>query len=376
MAARRSGLLSRREGPGDVLDRRALNRAALHRQLLLHRATLDVVATVHHIGGLNAQHPDDPYLALHSRLAGFALDDLTTAIVEGRLVRSTMMRATQHLVTPADFRALRPVLAPLLTRVQRNTFGRRTAGVDLGDLLAEARELLAGGELTRPELGRRLAASRPGADGTALAWSVQYLLPVLHPAPSGTWRTLTTTPFALADTWLGPLDPPDPRRLVRHYLAAFGPAGVADIRAWSGVSGLREVVADMRDELRTFRDEAGRIRYDLPDAPRPHPDTPAPARLLAGYDNLLLAYADRTRVMTDDVRRRVCVGDLVEQTILVDGMVSGTWELDRNAATVTVRPFTRLAPADAEALAAEAHRVLGLAAPDAAAPDVRILRPA
>lgn len=374
MGARRSGLANRGAGTGgDVLYRRALNRATLHRQLLLHRATLDVVEAVHRVGGLNAQHPNDPYLALHSRLAGFTLADLTTAIARRRLVRSTMMRATQHLVTPADFRSLRPVLAPLLTRVQRNTFGRRTAGVDLGQVVAEARGLLADGVLTRPELGRRLAASRPGADGMALAWSVQYLLPVLHPAPSGTWDTLTTTPFALADTWLGPMYPPDPRQLVRRYLSAFGPAAAADMRAWSGVSGLREVVEDMRGELRTFRDEAGRDLYDLPEAPRPDPDTPAPARLLAGYDNLLLAYADRTRVMTDETRRRVCVGDLVDHTILIDGVVSGTWQLDRDAAKVTVRPFTRLAPANVEALVTQAHRVLDLTVPDAAAPDVQIL---
>ncbi|MDO3700098.1 winged helix DNA-binding domain-containing protein [Micromonospora sp. C28SCA-DRY-2] len=372
MGARRPGTTG---APVETLDRRALGRATLARQLLLRRAPLDVVTATARLGGLNAQHANDPYLALHSRLAGFTAADLTAAIETGRLVRSTMMRATQHLVTAADYRALRPVLTPLLTRVQRNAFGRRTAGIDLAAVVAEAREILAGAALTRPDLGRRLAAGRPGADGTALAWSVQYLLPLLHPAPSGTWDATGATPFALAEPVLGPLDPPDPRRLVRRHLAAFGPATAADVRAWSGVAGLREVIAGMAAELRVFRDEDGRLRYDLPDAPRPDPATPAPVRLLAGFDNLLLAHADRSRVMTDEVRRRVCVGDLVAPTVLVDGMVAGIWELDRRAGVVTVRPFARIPPDELAAVRAEGERVLRFAAPDAAAPEVRILRP-
>jgi hypothetical protein len=357
----------------EVLGRRALNRATLCRQSLLRRGTTGVVETVEAIGGLNAQHTDDPYLALHSRLADFTLADLTAAVEDCRLVRACLLRATQHLVSAGDFRWLRPILSPLLARVQRNAFGRRTAGVDMTELVADARAILAGRTLSRPELGRRLAQRRPGVDPTALAWSAQYLLPLLHPAPSGIWGTRGAIPLALAEERLGALEPPDPRRLVSRYLAAFGPATTADLRAWSGVSGLPQVVADMAGELRAFRDESGRQLYDLPDAPRPDPDTPAPVRLLAGFDNLLLAHADRTRIMTDETRRRVCVGDLVSPTVLVDGMVSGTWELDRRAGLVTVAPFTRLSPADTDAVVAEGHRMLRLAAPDAAPHDVRIV---
>ncbi|MEU6076942.1 winged helix DNA-binding domain-containing protein [Micromonospora sp. NPDC047074] len=366
---------TRRQGPPaatEVLGRRALNRATLHRQLLLRRGGTGVVEAVERIAGLNAQGPNDPYLALHSRLAGGTLADLTRAIEDGHLVRSCLLRATQHLVSADDFRWLRPLLDPLLARVQRNVFGRRTAGVDLTELVADAREILAGRTLTRAELGRRLAERRPAADRTALAWSAQYLLPLLHPAPSGTWDTRGATPLVLATERLGPMARPDPRRLVSRYLAAFGPATTADLRTWSGVSGLPQVVADMAGELRAFRDESGRRLYDLPDAPRPDPDTPAPVRLLAGFDNLLLAHADRTRLMTDEIRRRVCVADLIMPTVLVDGMVAGTWELDRRAGLVTVVPFARLRPADADAVAAEGHRVLRLAAPDTTPHDVRI----
>lgn len=149
-----------------------------------------------------------------------------------------------------DFRLVRPALAPLLQRVQRNVFGSRTAGVDLEELIAEAREHLADGRvLTRPDLGRLLAQRRPGADPADLGWSVQYLEPIVHPAPSGIWNTRGPTPFALAD-WTGiraEATPADARQLVRRYLAAFGPATASDARAWSGVSGMREVFEQLPD---------------------------------------------------------------------------------------------------------------------------------
>lgn len=345
------------------LTTRALGRATLDRQLLTERAGLSVVAATERLFGLNAQDPNLPYLALWSRLHPFAIDDLTAAIEDGSLVRSVLVRATQHVVSAADFRLVRPLLAPLLRRVQRNTFGRRTAGVDLDELVAEAGDLLAEGRvLTRPELGRRLAVRRPGAERTALGWSVQYLLPVVHPAPSGTWNVRGATPFARADVPASS----DPEELVRRYLAAFGPASVADARAWSGIGGLREVFDGMRPRLRTFTDERGRELFDLPDAPVPSGDEPAPVRMLPEFDAPLLAFSDRTRIMTDEVRRQVCVGDGVAATVLVDGTVAATWSIARadDAAVLTVRPLRPLARADRDEIEAEARRLLGFTDPE------------
>ncbi|OXM43860.1 DNA glycosylase AlkZ-like family protein [Amycolatopsis alba] len=144
-----------------LLSPRALNRALLGRQLLLGRVDLGVAEAIEHLFGLNAQDPDLAYFALWNRLERFEIQDLTVAIERGVLVRSTMMRATQHLMSAADFRLVRPALAPLLRRVQRNAFGSRTTGVDLGELVADTAELLEGsGVLTRPELGRALARTR------------------------------------------------------------------------------------------------------------------------------------------------------------------------------------------------------------------------
>lgn len=345
-----------------MLSRRVLNRAVLDRQLLSARVALPVTEAVERVLGLNAQSPDLPYLALWSRLSGFAIKDLTAALEDRSVVRSTLMRATQHVVSVPDFRLLRPAVAPLLRRVQRNAFGGRTRGVDLDALVASARELLADRVLTRPELGRLLARQWPEADPNALGWTVQYLEPLVHPAPSGTWQTYGPTPFASAD-WIGVAEPDLPR-LVRRYLAAFGPATVADARAWSGVAGLREVFAGM--DLRRYRGEDGRELFDLPEASLPDPDTPVPVRFLPEFDAPLLAYHDRTRIMTDEVRRAVCVGAGVAATVLVDGTVAATWatETEDDTVVLTVRPFRRPSTADRHAVTEEALALLAFTHPD------------
>lgn len=352
----------------DVLSTRALNRAVLARQLLLERCELPIVEAVERVVGLNAQDPNPPYLALWNRVDGFAVDDLTTAIEERAIVRSTLLRATQHLVSVADFRLIRPAVAPLLRRVQRSGFGRRTAGVDLDALVAEARALLADGRtLTRPELGRVLAERHPGADPTALGWTVQYLEPLVHPAPSGTWNTHGAILVASAD-WTGvaaEATVDDMGRLMRRYLSAFGPATVADARAWSGVSGLREVFDKLRPDLRVYADESGRELFDLPDAPEPVADQPAPVRILPAFDAPVLAYADRTRVMTDEIRRQVCVGAAIAAVVLVDGTVAATWTITQtdDAVELTVQPLRGLSSTDQSAVEAEAHRLLAFIAP-------------
>lgn len=324
-----------------------------------------MVDAVERVLGLNAQSPNPPYLALWSRLDGFAGKDLTAALEDRSVVRSVLMRATQHIVSAPDFALVRTAVTPLFRRVQRNTFGSRTRSVDLEALVAEARELLADGAvLTRPELGRALAASRPGADASALGWTVQYLLPVVHPAPSGTWNSYGATPFSLA-SWTGvrgEASAEELGELVRRYLAAYGPATMSDARSWSGIAGLKEIFEQLRPSLRTFRDEAGRELFDVPDAPLPSEDEPAPVRLLPDFDAPLLAYADRTRLMTDEIRRQVCVGDGVAATVLVDGTVAAIWTLAES--TLTVSPLRKLTKADRHEIEREALALLAFAQPD------------
>jgi hypothetical protein len=349
-----------------MLDRRALNRAALHRQLLLERAPLSGLDAVRRLVALQAQAPNAPYLGLWSRLRGFDLGTLTALLNDRSVVRASLLRGTQHLAAAEDYRWLRPLMQPALDRGRQAAFGRRTAGLDLSELAAEGRRLLDGRTLTRPQLRDLLARRWPDRDAEALGWSVQALLPLVHPPPNGTWGRGGATPFALAEEWLGePLvAEPSVEDLVVRYLAAFGPAGVMDVQAWSGLTRLREVLDRMRPRLRAFRDEAGRELFDLPDAARPDPQTPAPPRFLPEFDNLIVAYADRARLMSDDVRKRVCVGSMVFPTVLVDGVVVGVWRIGRTEgpASLVVTEFEPLTDADRAALTEEGGRLLTFAA--------------
>lgn len=359
-----------------ALDRRTLNRTTLSRQLLLDRTNTSPHEVVRRLVGLQAQDPEPPYVGLWSRVADFTKAGLTDLLHDRTVVRGTMFRGTQHLATAEDYRWLRPTLQPLLTRWQRGAFGRSTAGLDLDELTATTLDLLADGAVSRPELARALSERWPGRDPVELARSTQGLLPILHPPPEGVWGRRGPTPFVLAGQWLGgPLaDDPDPERLVLRYLAAFGPASVKDVQAWSGMTRLRSVVEGLRPRLVVRRDEDGRELFDLPDAPIADPDTPAPVRFMALLDNVLVGYDDRSRLVADHQRVHL----MVHPPVTVDGFVRGLWQLVRDketgAALLDVRLFEPLSPAEEEAVTGEGLHLLRFAAPDTTDHDLH-LRP-
>jgi hypothetical protein len=366
---------------GTVLDRRALNRATLARQFLLRRCDLSVVDAVEHLVGLQAQTPHTWYTGLWTRLAGFRPEQAADLLVERRLVRIALMRSTIHLVSARDCLALRPVVQPVLDRWLGTAYGRRLAGVDLDELTAAGRALVDERPLTFAALGARLAERWPDHDPSALAQAIRGRVALVQVPPRGVWGRSGPIAHTSAKAWLGVDVPPEPAvaAAVRRYLAAFGPATVMDVQAWSGLTRLREVVEELRPALVTFRDERGRELFDLPDAPRPDPETPAPPRFLYDYDNLLLSHADRARTVTDDLRRQAYdPNGPAPQFVLVDGFTSGDWRIvsEGRAAALTIRPFRRLPAADAEALEREGAALLAFAAPDAETHDVRLTAPA
>jgi hypothetical protein len=363
---------------GDLLDQRTLNRALLDRQLLLRRHRMAASQALEHLVGLQAQAPHPPYTGLWARLEGFRPDELGRLVADREAVRATLMRGTIHLVTAKDALAVRPVVQPVLERgVHANsTFGRhRLDGVDIDALLAAGRELVEERPRTVAELRELLAPRWPDRDPAALAQAVRGLLPMVHVPPRGVWGRSGPVALTTFEGWLGQgvEHGGTPDVLVLRYLAAFGPAGAADAQTWSGLTRLGEVFERLRPRLRVFRDQHGRELFDLPEAPRPEPDTPAPVRLLAEFDNLTLSHADRTRVIADEHRRWIASRNgMVPGMVLLDGSVQGVWKVTRRRGTATLRvePFGRLSKRARSAVSEEAAALLGFVAADADTVDV------
>jgi len=403
----------------DRLGPRALNRATLERQLLLRRSALPAAEAVAHLAGLQAQAPKAPYVGLWTRLAGFRPHQLEEIITERAVVRAHLMRNTVHLVSARDFVRFRPLYQPLMERALAGHFSRNLSGVDLAALREAAAGLLAQAPLTRVQLAAALAPRWPDHEPASLAYAASHLLPLVQVPPRGLWNQTGPAAFMLADAWLnghapagaapvipapagpapanpapagpapagpapvipalGPGPAPGSRstileQLVLRYLAAYGPASVADIQAWSGLTRLREVTERLGNRLRAFAGPEGGRLLDLPDAPRPAPDVPAPPRFLPEYDNLLLSFAERSRVIPH--RRPVPLPPGHGATggaLLVDGSWQADWKIiaDDARAILQIRPFAEFSVADRDAIATEGERLLTFATPAATTSDIR-----
>ena len=358
-----------------VLGRQALNRALLERQMLLRRRRMEALDAVERLVALQAQVPRDPYVALWSRLDRFRPEALVEPIAERRAVRMGLLRATLHLVTARDALTLRPIIEPVTQRTlySQSPFGRALAGLDVDELKAFASRLLEEQPRTRAELIPLLGERWPDHDAGQLSYATMYLLPLVQVTPRGLWGQTGRSAFTTVEHWLGrsfePVTQPD--EMVMRYLAAFGPATPADVRAWSGLAGMREVLERLRPRLRTFGDDRGRELFDAPDAPIPDPDTAAPVRFLPEYDNILLGHDDRSRIVSPGVTPWTEVG---WGSVLVDGFGSARWKMerDREAATLLVEPFGKLPRAAKAGVAEEAAKLLTFLAPDAGSRDVRV----
>jgi winged helix DNA-binding protein len=339
----------------EVLSQRALNRATLARQYLLERARSPVIDVIGHLAGMQSQAPLAPYIGLWTRLAGFAAGELASLTEARHVVRVHLMRNTVHLVRARDCLDWYLLFERLHAADFNAHFQRGIEGVDRDALLGQARRLLEERPRTRGELGRLLAERWPHADPAVLGYAALHHIALCQVPPRGIWGKSGPAAAAPVESWLGaPLRAVPVDELVLRYLGAFGPATVADMQVWSGLTRLREVAE--RLALRAFRNEAGQVLYDLPGAPRPGEDAPAPPRFLPAYDNLLLSHKDRTRVIPHHRPVPLPPGNgAATGTLLLDGMWQGTWQVRDQA--LHVRVFIEPRPADRDALLAEAGQL-------------------
>lgn len=363
-----------KEDPAPVLSTRALNRATLDRQLLLRRsADLSVEGAVTHLLGLQAQNVKPPYFALAARLEGFDPEGLSALLASRDLVRIVTMRSTIHLHTADDALTLRPLVQGARDR-ELHAFRKGLVGVDLGELASLARAAVEEEPRTMKQLREVLLPRWPDADPQSLAVAARCSLPLVQVTPRGLWRRSGQVALTTAEHWLGrPSEPvPAPDATVLRYLAAFGPASVKDMQTWAGLTRLREAFERLRPQLRTFRDENGVELFDLPDAPRPDADTPAPVRFLPEFDNLLLSHADRSRIVPAEYKGRTWKGNFAYNVFLVDGFLAGVWRVEEGtekgagksageaegSGVLTIEPFGTLTKAQRHELTEEAERLL------------------
>ena len=350
-----------------VLSGRAVNRATLARQVLLERERVPAVDVVGRLVGMQGQEPKHPYLGLWSRIEGFGEAELDQAVADRDVVRATMFRGTLHLLTSADYLRFRTTVSPVL-EAGLKVLGDRGEGLEPEKVVAAAEKLLAKEPLTFTEVRDALQQQFPDVNERALGYCTRMLVPlVMYPADVR-WSWTANSRFTPAEDWIGKKlrVKPDPGELVTRYLAAFGPATPADFQTWSGLQKAKPLFDKL--ELETFTDETGKALYDVPDAPRPDPDTPAPVRFLPEFDNILLSHAKRERIIADEHKPAVYTKNLrVKATYTVDGVVAGLWtaEKKRGVATLTLTPFGRLLKKTRTELEREGTALLRFLEPEA-----------
>ncbi|GAB3288682.1 ArsI/CadI family heavy metal resistance metalloenzyme [Parasphingorhabdus pacifica] len=363
-------------GDGGSLNMRELNRALLARQLLLERRKLRLTNVLEHLVGLNAENPNSPYIGLWSRLEDFHFSALSDLIGEREAGSSRQMRGAMHVTSAADIMALRPWVQPLLESRLKKTHGQALDGVDLPEVAEAAKALLTDKPLSHEELGKALADRWPQHDSTALAQAAEHVLPLVQVPLTNIRGSNEAAMNSTVEAWFGrPVDDyAEPDKIILRYLSVFGPAAIRDAEYWSGIKDLKEVFERLRPQLKTFRDERGKELFDLPNAPRPGADTPAPVRFLPESDNILLSHADQHRIISDDHTGKVFTDNGSRSTVLIDGHVGGTWNVEHknNTTTLKVHPFKPLSDEDSAALREEGARLLDAVAAEAGTHEVEI----
>lgn len=351
-----------------TLSNRTLNRTLLARQLLLERTSMPIVEAVEHLGGLQAQAPIPPYLALWTRLEQFEVDALSKLVIDRSLVRMTLWRGTLHLISANDVYLMRTALQPELDKWAKTVMPPATrVEIDLDKLARITREYVDAEPRTVAEIGAHLEEHFPEAKAREMSTQAQMLVPMIQVPPRGIWGVGGIPQNVAMASWLGRELPERAAvpELIKRYLRAFGPATLADMQAWSRLTGLRAHAAQLG--LVEYENEDGKVLLDVPDGVIVPEDVPAPARLLPAFDNVLLGHADRRRIMSEEARSRwgAVRNGVFPPTFLVDGFLRGTWNVveNKDAATLTIKPYFKTTKKDMAGVVREAEAVLKVMSP-------------
>ena len=355
-----------------------LNRATLSRQMLIEREAMPVPAAIERLVGQQAQSPPSPYLGLWTRLRNFKREDLARCIENRTVIKATLMRGTLHLFSAEDYLRFRTALHPALVGAAEAITKSRGGDFDVDQILKAAQCYIAEKPRTFVEISNMLAKLLPKQDVGAMRYTVRTHLPLVQVPIREGWSYPNKPEFALAESWINRRISPQDHvsELVQRYLAAFGPASVMDAQTWSGLK-LKETFEKLRPKLQVYRDESRRELFDLPNLPLPDRDVPVPVRFLPEFDNLLLAYSLRTRVLADQYRSKVFLPGLrVSASFLVDGFVRGVCKIEKtkNVAALVIEPFEKLSKQDRAELIGEGERLIRFVEANAKSHEVRFTK--
>jgi hypothetical protein len=362
------------------ISKQALNRATIVRQCLHERQEISCIKAIKQLAGLNAQHGLSPYVSLWARLKHFEPMMLETALMEKSVVKAGLMRSTLHIVTASDYLGYRPASQNVLLRAFRSFFPIESRVIDYEKLANEAKTVLTREPMAFRQLEKVLMEQFPGIKESSLSFGARAILPLVQLPPAGFLNQPGSPQYALACQWLH-RELKDAtigaNMLFLAYLRGFGPATSRDFQQWSGLNAqeVKPVIECCSRWLGTYEDEDGNTLYDLKGAILPDTDMKLPPRLLPRWDNLLLAYDDRSRAMSESYRQHVIQRDgRVLPTVLIDGYVQGIWdhEATRKQARMSIQLFSRIDEDTSEALQQEADELLTFLCPQAAKHEVII----
>lgn len=345
-----------------TLSLKVLNRTTLDRQLLLKRHNLSIKQAVNHLIGLQSQIPNPPYISLWTRLRQFNKVDLTTLIESHEIVRVALMRSTLHLVTADMHQTVQPTIRPALEKAYRSFFSKDRKDIDVEAVLNVAEPYLSEEARSTGDLKAHLSISFPDINPDALAYAVRSYLPLVQVPPAGTWGAGTRATYTLANQWLGTPAEPNLKALFKQYITAFAPASVMDFQAFVGMTNLKKTIASWQDEFVLYEHPTnGRTLYDLPDAKIVSEEVAVPIIFLPEYDNAIISYKDRDRILPDAHHKKVFLSAArVLGTILIDGFVGATWKTESNTDEMILRItlFDRINADTKAEIVAEGHRLL------------------